>query len=549
MDLEVAIVDGYVDEPAHHGAPPYISTYPRYVSGALVDSGISRDSIKYYTIDQIRDDSEKYRKAICSDLLIVVTGMAVPVNSVGGDYMERDEMDELASKAQGTTLIGGPVQFGVLEKGGEVAKGIPESFDFVAEGDIEAAVFDLVHNDLEGFNKRQRSLDELERWSKKGAFIVQQHPNHPDYIITEVKIGRGCPFNCSFCIEPLYGKPTFRNPEKVVEEVKALNSFGINDFRLQAPNFLTYGGDGVHPNPEAMEKLYSGINEAVNNLETLHLDNFNANVIVNYPEKSRRCLETIAKYNTPGDTCSLGLESADSAVQEANNLTISNQECMEAVEMINEIGGFRVNNERSLPKLLPGINFVFGLKGQTEGTFEKNFDFLKKIYDKGLMLRRINLRQVSTHPGTEMYDFGNRLVKEHKSLFHKWKERIRKKIDNPMLERVAPPGTVIRNVYAEYHEGKKTFARPLGSYPLLIGLNEKYEIGSKFDVAVTDYGYRSISGVKYPLDPNSASMNELSSVPGVGQKRAGKLVINQPYDSLKELTKILEEKSLKFFEL
>ena len=29
-DLEVTIVDGYVDEPAHFGVPPYVSTYPRF---------------------------------------------------------------------------------------------------------------------------------------------------------------------------------------------------------------------------------------------------------------------------------------------------------------------------------------------------------------------------------------------------------------------------------------------------------------------------------------------------------------------------------------
>jgi len=38
--LAVTIVDGYVDEPAHFGVPPYISTYPRYAAGALVDAGV-----------------------------------------------------------------------------------------------------------------------------------------------------------------------------------------------------------------------------------------------------------------------------------------------------------------------------------------------------------------------------------------------------------------------------------------------------------------------------------------------------------------------------
>ena len=545
--MEAVIIDGYVDEPAHHGAPPYISTYPRYVAGAMVDAGLEEEDIGYYTVDEIREDREKRKDAVGADLLVVITGMAVPVSSVGGEYMTLEEMEELSEDSEGVSIIGGPVRFGVFHGGGELHSEIPDSFDFRAEkGDIETAVYDLLSNGMERFEDRRRESDELEIWAKKGAFIVEKHPNHPDYIITEVKIGRGCPFNCSFCVEPLYGEPRFREPESVVEEVEELNRRGINDFRLQAPNFLTYGGDGFEPNPDAMERLYRGINEAVEGLETLHLDNFNAKTISRFPEKSRKCLEIISKYNTPGDTCSLGLESADESVQRANNLSITNEECMEAIRMLNEVGGFRVDGGKSLPKLLPGVNFVFGLKGQTEETFRKNYEFLKKVYDEGLMLRRINLRQVSTHPGTGMEEFGDKLVREHKSLFKKWKKRIREEIDRPMLERVAPVGTVIRNVYTEFHDGKKTFARPLGSYPLLIGMDSEYELGEKFDVAITDYGFRSVTGVKYPLNVNDASMSELKSVPGIGSKRAGKLVINRPFEDFEEIKGMVDEVSEKF---
>ena len=548
--MKAVILDGYVDEPAHHGAPPYISTYPRYIAGALKDAGLQKEQIRYFTIDEIREDNHKYSAVIESDFLIVSTGMAVPVSSVGGDYMKQEEMEKISTKHKGFSVIGGPVRFGVLHGGGEVSRDIPDTFDFKAvDGDVETTTFDLLNNGFEGFNERNRTKEELERWAKKGAFIVEQHPNYPEYIITEIKIGRGCPYNCSFCVEPLYGKPVFREPEKVVEEIKELNKYGINDFRLQAPNFLTYGGDGVKPNPEAMLKLYRGINEAVDNLETLHLDNFNAHTVSEFPERSKKCIEIISKYNTPGDTCSLGLESADEEVQEQNNISITNEECFEAVKLLNDIGGFRTDNGKSLPKLLPGINFVYGLKGQTEKTFKKNYDFLRRILEENLILRRINLRQVSTHPGTEMEELGDRLVREHKNLFKKWKKKIREDIDRPMLERVAPKGTIIRNVYTEFRDGKTTFARPLGSYPLLIGLREEYKRGIKMDIAVTDYGYRSITGVKYPLNPNEASMRELKSIPGIGAKRAGNIVIKRPYESLEQFLDKFGEDFKKYFGL
>jgi len=45
------IIDGYVDEPAVLGVPPYVSTYVRYVAGAFFLKGYD---VRYYTIDQVR---------------------------------------------------------------------------------------------------------------------------------------------------------------------------------------------------------------------------------------------------------------------------------------------------------------------------------------------------------------------------------------------------------------------------------------------------------------------------------------------------------------
>jgi radical SAM superfamily enzyme with C-terminal helix-hairpin-helix motif len=61
------------------------------------------------------------------------------------------------------------------------------------------------------------------------------------------------------------------------------------------------------------------------------------------------------------------------------------------------------------------------------------------------------------------------------------------------------------------------------------------DLGRTVDVAVTDHGYRSVSGVPYPLDLNAASMAELTAIPGVGRDRAGDLMVNRPHDSLPEV--------------
>jgi radical SAM superfamily enzyme with C-terminal helix-hairpin-helix motif len=545
--LAVTIVDGYVDEPAHFGVPPYISTYPRYAAGALVDAGVPREQITYHTIDRLRDEPDYWRDVDEADLLLYLGGMTVPGKYVGGTPAEPDEVRKLAWTTDGTSLMGGPVKFGV----GDENAGATETerrdldFDFVAKGDVEAAVYDLVESGLEGFNNRMRDVNEVSRWAQEGAFIVEQHPNHPQHLICELETSRGCAYRCSFCTEPLYGNPSFRSPPSVVGEVDALSDYGVKHFRLgRQADILAYGGDGEAPNPDALRQLYSGIREVAPDLETLHLDNMNPITIVNWPEQSREGIRIIAEHNTPGDTAAFGLESADPVVQEANNLNVTAEECFEAVRIVNEEAGWRPGGDRDaaptfgddaprrLPKLLPGINLLHGLKGEREETYERNRAFLQRVYDEGYMLRRINIRQVMAFDGTDMSETGAEIANEHKQLFKRYKKRVREEIDNPMLERVVPPGTVLPDVHLEYHQDGKTFGRQLGTYPLLVGIPGERELDRTIDVAVVDHGYRSVTGVPYPLDLNGASMDELAAIPGIGDRTAGDIVVNRPYESV-----------------
>ncbi len=554
-DLSVTIVDGYVDEPAHFGVPPYVSTYPRYVAGALVDAGVPETAITYRTIDALREERQRWRDVAEADLVVYVGGMTVPGKYVGGTPAEPDEVREIAWVADGTTLLGGPVRFGV----GDENKGAVETerddldYDFVAKGDIEAAAHDLVRSELEGFGDRMRDNEEVERWARKGAFVVESHPNHPDYLIAELETSRGCAYRCSFCTEPLYGDPAFRTAESVVSEVKALYERGVRHFRLgRQADILAFGGDGERPNPDALRRLYGGIRSVAPDVRTLHLDNMNPVTIVDYPERSREAIRVIAAHNTPGDVAAFGLESADPVVQEQNNLLVSAEECLEAVRVVNEEAGWRPGGDgdprdgaptdterapnfgpdatRRLPKLLPGINLLHGLMGEREETFEHNKRFLQRVYDEGLVLRRVNIRQVMAFDGTEMSDTGAEIAHDHKKQFKRYKKEVREEIDNPMLQRVAPPGTVLPGVRLEYHENGTTFGRQPGTYPLLVGVPGERPLGQAIDVAVVDHGYRSVTGVPYPLSPEEASRAELTAIPGVGDRRARQVLREQDAD-------------------
>ncbi|QLG63263.1 radical SAM protein [Halorarum salinum] len=539
-DLSVTIVDGYVDEPAHFGVPPYVSTYPRFTAGALVDAGVPESNVTYHTVDELRDDRRKWADVADADLLVYVGGMTVPGKYVGGTPAEPDEVRELAWTADGVTLLGGPVRFGVGEEnaGAQEMERDDLDYDFVAMGDVEAAAYDLVGNGLEGFGNRIREYDEVSRWSSLGAFVVEQHPNHPDYLIAELETSRGCAYRCSFCTEPLYGDPDFRTAPDVVSEVDALSDHGVAHFRLgRQADILAFGGDGEAPNPDALRQLYAGIREVAPGLETLHLDNMNPVTITDHPDASREAIRIIAEHDTAGDTAAFGLESADPEVRERNNLLVSAEECLEAVRVVNEEAGWRPDDDRGtrLPKLLPGINLVHGLEGETEDTFAHNREFLDSVMEEGLMLRRVNIRQVMAFEGTEMAETGADLAREHKKEFQRYKREVRETVDRPMLERVMPSGTVLPDVHLEYHEDGTTFGRQLGTYPILVGIPGERELGRTVDVAVVDWGYRSVTGVPYPLDANAAPMDELTAIPGVGKGTAGDILVNRPYDSTEEV--------------
>ena len=67
------------------------------------------------------------------------------------------------------------------------------------------------------------------------------------------------------------------------------------------------------------------------------------------------------------------METADPAVVAANNLKAGPDEVFRAIRIVNELGGGRRDN---VPELLPGLNFVCGLTGETGKTYELNEQFL-----------------------------------------------------------------------------------------------------------------------------------------------------------------------------
>ncbi len=556
--LNVTIIDGYIDEPTCLGVPPYISPYPRYIAGAIWNHS-KNTKINYLTIDQIRNNTNLLEKISKTDLTIVIAGTSVPGRYLSGYPVSPNELNKfLKNLTRPLKILTGPAArhgFGI--SGGKQTINttqVQDIFNLIIPGDGETVIPELLENNLNIENidptKCRQNAHTIRDYAIKGSKITNQHPFHPQYLICEIETYRGCPRSitggCSFCSEPSKGPPDFRPTQDILDEIQNLYNNGVRHFRIgNQPCIFSYMAKNAQteefpkPNPEALKKLFKGIRNIAPYLKTLHIDNANPGILARYPEECREIAKTIVKHHTPGDVAALGVESVDPVVIKKNNLKATEEEVITAIKLLNKVGSKRGNN--GMPELLPGLNFVFGLEGETKKTFQLNYNFLKKILDKNLLLRRINLRQIIPIPGTRMYEKGNRIVSKNKQLFKRFKRKTRENIERPMLQRLLPKDTVLTSVYTEKHDGKTTFGRQIGSYPLLIGIPGVLSLQRFLDVKIIDYGYRSITGLPYPTDINQVQRETIEALPGVGKKRAIRLMAKRPFKNKDDLIRSLDD--------
>ena len=522
------MLDGYTDEPACLGVPPFVSPYARLAFGALRSAGADTG---YATIDQWRGGAVDPAKW---DLLAVIRHVTVPGKYLRGMPASDRELIEIGSRSPRRAVLS------TGASGSGPSGSVESAFDRVARGDFDAGLFDLASSGQ--YADRRRTTEEWNDWLLAGAAVCQSHPDIGGPLIAEVQMSRGCvryvSGGCSFCTEPLEGEIVFREPGDVLAEVEALAGVGVRHFRLGAQSCVySYKAEGVGetetptPSPGIIEKLLRGISEKVRP-DVLHLDNANPAVVAAHPAEAREVTKAIVRHCTGGNVLAFGLESADPKVARANNLNADPEQTLTAVRMVNELGAER--GPTGLPRLLPGINFLAGLTGETKGTYELDLEFLRTILSEGLMLRRTNIRQVLPSRG----EFSG---VRSKGPFARFKRRVRQEIDLPMLERCVPDGTLLRNVYTELGEGGRTFGRQIGTYPILVGLPYPMPTGRWVDVHVTGRGPKSVFGIQHPTGVNGASLSMLEAVPGIGRRRAMTIVRGRPYRTEEELRGVLGE--------
>lgn len=536
MTSEALLIDGYVDEPACLGVPPYISPYIRTTAGVLIEAGYR---VRYTTIDQIRSAPHELQALRSIPLVVVIAGQTVPGKYLAGTPATLTELRQIGSLFERSRLLlGGPINYGISPRGGKKAMKEPLSgYTALLTGDPATAVNRYLSDE-----EPHGMEDYLEsgRWSVLGAGIVCYHPHFP-HIMVELETAKGCSRagtgGCSFCTEPFHGTPRYRPLHLIEEEVSALYSNGARHFRIgRQPDLLAYGssGDGFpHPDPDKIRDLFTAIRRAAPDLATLHIDNVNPGTIARHEDAARESLAAIVELHTPGDIAAFGMETADPAVIAANNLKATPEQMMDAIRIVNEVGGIRDNN--GVPHLLPGINFVCGLAGETKETYQLNQSFLEDLITSGQLVRRVNIRQLMPFEGTRAYE--DNTLDHHHSQFRSFKEWTRKHFDPVMLARVFPIGTILKDAVIEI-PGRTSFARQMGTYPILIGLPLELEGRSLIDTAVVGYGSRSLTALPHPIPINQLPASALKVLPDIGKKTVATIMAKRPFKNLSEWQKI-----------
>jgi len=488
-----AILDCYTDEPAGLGVPPFVGVWPRYVAGryeeeptyltiddarlvryvehvskVVIDPPSGRTHVE--VLNHTRPYEEIRRVLENAEELVLVVGVQTPGKYLSARPGTLREAKKLLEAFALRKVLTGPVLTGGTQFRGGFRPQVPQADEF---------------DELRPFTFE--TYEELQPYALQGAHLILQMPRMKNRIV-EIETGRGCPRQkgCSFCTEPLKHAVQWRRADLVVEEVKTLMALGARAFRLgkQSCIYSYEGGD-----PQKLEALLAGV--AALQPTVLHLDNANPQMI------DEQRTELFVKYLTPGSTAAMGIESFDPEVTQANNLNCPYDLAFEAIRIVNRIGGFR--GENGCHALLPGINILLGLAGETPQTLEKNFAALKRILDERLLIRRINIRRVVPFPGTRLYEeVGQTCLRRNQGYYTAWIDKVRREIDIPMLRRLFPLGTVLKDLCSEVHNGSHTFMRQIGSYPILVLVRERLPLNEFFNARVTGYMRRSLLAERAP---------------------------------------------------
>ncbi|MBY8979889.1 MAG: TIGR04013 family B12-binding domain/radical SAM domain-containing protein [Candidatus Lokiarchaeota archaeon] len=330
------------------------------------------DDIKYYFIRGSENLVNKL-ESICDNHQKVVLGISFFTPQL---WEINELLKSLQVKYKGRVLFiaGGPHPTGDPE--GTLKMG----FDIVVVGEGEETLIEILSN-----VKNDKKLDAIRgiaSFNKDKILITTKRrkwidlDKYPPLPVKNVKFGaieitRGCPFACYFCQTPyiLGTLPRHRSIKSICNAVNVMKSYDKTDIRFITPNAFSYGSsNGKSLNIPLLEKLLIEVTKIIKPKGKIYLGSFPSEV---RPEHvTKETLGLILKY-AANDNIVLGAQSGSQKVLDSCNRGHSIKDVYNAVNLTLEAG------------LIPKVDFIFNLPGETEEDIELTIDFMYKISDMG----------------------------------------------------------------------------------------------------------------------------------------------------------------------
>ena len=170
----------------------------------------------------------------------------------------------------------------------------------------------------------------------------------------------GCNNFCSYCIVPyVRGREKSREPEAIVEEIKALVADGVTEVMLLGQNVNSYGKTLEHP--VTFAQLLKQV-EAIEGLKRIRF-------MTSHPKDlSDELIQTMAESKKVCHHLHLPMQSGSSRILKIMNRRYDKEKYLELVSKI----------RKAVPDISLTTDIIVGFPGETEEDFQDTLDVVEK---------------------------------------------------------------------------------------------------------------------------------------------------------------------------
>lgn len=201
----------------------------------------------------------------------------------------------------------------------------------------------------------------IDLW-KDTDLIVENLPNDRKYPFKAgVNIMFGCNNFCSYCIVPyVRGRERSRNPEDIINEIKALAADGVVEVMLLGQNVNSYGK--TLDKPVSFAQLLSRIEE-IDGIERIRF-------MTSHPKDlSDDLIEVMKNSKKICNHLHLPLQSGSSRLLKLMNRKYTKEDYLVLVDKI----------RRAIPDISLTTDIIVGFPGETEEDFEETLDVVRRV--------------------------------------------------------------------------------------------------------------------------------------------------------------------------